>query len=198
MPYSEQLDDRINAVIGDWGATRKKMFGGTCHLIHGNMMCGVYKDCLILRLGEEDGAAALKQPHTKPMDITGRPMKGWVMVEQAGLNEAALEDWLNKARRLVDSCHPNEVPVSGAGCKFPPAETPPGQTTPTAAPGSSFRHESAPANQPAAVCRRPREAAPVRATLELRMTRTGTRSGNRDRRPFRQTTAESSVSAAEE
>jgi hypothetical protein len=106
MPYDQQLDDRILGMIADWGTIRKKMFGGTCHLINGNMMCGVYKDYLILRLGEEAGTAALSQKHTRPFDITGRPMKGWVMVEQEGLNDAALQEWLDKARAFAQTLPP--------------------------------------------------------------------------------------------
>jgi hypothetical protein len=82
------------------------MFGGTCNLINGNMMCGVYKDYLILRLGEQEGAAALKRPHTKPFDITGKPMKGWIMVEQAGLTETAIEEWLHMAKRFAETLPP--------------------------------------------------------------------------------------------
>jgi hypothetical protein len=103
MPYDPQLDERVYRMIADWGTIRKKMFGGTCHLINGNMMCGVYRDYLILRLGEEAGTAALNQPHTKPFDITGRPMKGWVMVEQDGLTDAALSGWLGKARAFAET-----------------------------------------------------------------------------------------------
>ena len=106
MPYDLQLDERIQEMIADWGTIRKKMFGGTCHLIGGNMMCGVYRHYLILRLGEEAGRAALDQPHTKPMDITGRPMKGWVMVDQEGLTDAALKEWLNKARAFAGALPP--------------------------------------------------------------------------------------------
>lgn len=106
MPYNRELDDRINAVISGWGTIRKKMFGGTCHLHNGNMMCGVYKDYLILRLGEEEGTAALRKPHTKSFDITGKPMKGWVMVAQAGLTDAALEEWLQKAKSFAESLPP--------------------------------------------------------------------------------------------
>jgi hypothetical protein len=106
MPYNQELDDRINATIADWGTTRKKMFGGTCNLVNGNMMCGVYKDYLILRLGEEEGKAALREPHTKPFDITGKPMKGWVMVALDGLTGTALEEWLLKAKRFAETLPP--------------------------------------------------------------------------------------------
>jgi len=93
-------------MIADWGATRKKMFGGTCHLINGNMMCGVYRDHLILRLGEDAGTASLNKLHTKPFDITGRPMKGWIMVEQEGLTDSTLKEWLGKAKTFAESLPP--------------------------------------------------------------------------------------------
>ena len=106
MPNDSQLDGRIGGMIADWGTVRKKMFGGTCHLISGNMMCGVYRNYLILRLGEEVGTAALNKPHTKPFDVTGRPMKGWIMVEQEGLTDSALKQWLVKAKAFAESLPP--------------------------------------------------------------------------------------------
>ena len=106
MPYDQELDDRIVAVIADWETVRKKMFGGTCHLLNGNMLCGVYKEYLILRLGEKAGEAALEKAHTKALDITGKPMKGWVMVEQDGLDDNALREWLDKAKRFVQTLPP--------------------------------------------------------------------------------------------
>ncbi len=98
MPYDEKVDARIAEVVEGWGATKKKMFGGTCYLLAGNMMCGVYRDKLILRLGEAQAAAALRRPHVSAFDITGRAMKGWVMVEGAGFKGAALGRWLGQAR----------------------------------------------------------------------------------------------------
>jgi TfoX/Sxy family transcriptional regulator of competence genes len=78
------------------------MFGGICHLLNGNMFCGVYKDFLILRLGEENAERALRLSVVKPFDITGRPMKGWVMVEEDGFKkEEELEAWLNQAKAFV-------------------------------------------------------------------------------------------------
>jgi TfoX/Sxy family transcriptional regulator of competence genes len=103
MPYSEALDSRIIRALSGWGAARKMMFGGTCHFIRGNMMCGVYKDSLVLRLGDEEAGRALKEPHTAPFDVTGKPMKGWVMVEKDGLEGQHLERWLEKAIIFVES-----------------------------------------------------------------------------------------------
>jgi hypothetical protein len=106
MPYDEQLDERLGAAVAGWGASRKKAFGGTCHLLNGNMLCGVQKDFLILRLGPEQAERALSQPHVKPFDITGRAMKGWVMVHKAGLGERALRQWLEQARSFVAALPP--------------------------------------------------------------------------------------------
>ena len=103
MPYDEEIESRINKVISRWKNTEaKKMFGGICHLLDGNMFCGVYKDFLILRLGEEESNAALKLPFVRPFDITGKPMKGWVMVEKEGFkSDDALRAWLFKAKKFV-------------------------------------------------------------------------------------------------
>jgi len=80
------------------------MFGGVCHLLDGNMFCGVYKGFLILHLGEEESGSALKSPFIRPFDITGKPMKGWVMVEKTGFkSDKALKDWLVKAKDFVST-----------------------------------------------------------------------------------------------
>jgi hypothetical protein len=106
MPYDQELDDRLNAAVAGWGTTRKKMFGGTCNLLNGNMLCGVYKDSLILRLGAEQAERLLARPHVKLFDITGKPMKGWVMVGRAGVSDADLRQWLAEARRFVATLPP--------------------------------------------------------------------------------------------
>lgn len=70
-----------------------------CYLLNGNMVCGVHKDFLILRLGEKTSENALKLPYVRPFDITGRAMKGWVMVEREGFSsENELGEWLKKAK----------------------------------------------------------------------------------------------------
>ena len=106
MAYDEKLDARVSTIVANWGATTKKMFGGTCHLLQGNMLCGVNTDQLIVRLGKEAGPAALEEPHTRPMDITGRPMKGWVIVSPKGYSGEALNEWLERARVFVSTLPP--------------------------------------------------------------------------------------------
>jgi len=108
MAYNEELDARIKKIVSRWKNTAdKKMFGGVCHLLGGNMFCGVYKDFLILRLGEENAKEAMKLPFVRPFDITGRPMKGWVMVDKGGFEtEEALKQWLEKAKKFASGLPP--------------------------------------------------------------------------------------------
>jgi len=105
MPYDTGIEKRINQIMARWkNVSSKKMFGGICCLLNGNMVCGVYKDFLILRLGEKEAAAALEKAHVKPFDITGKPMKGWVMVSEEGIaREADLKSWLQKAKKFVNT-----------------------------------------------------------------------------------------------
>ena len=116
MPYNKDLEARIQKIVLSWKKTdSKKMFGGVCHLLNGNMFCGVYKDFLILRLGEDKAAEALKLPHVKPFDITGRPMKGWVMVEEPGFaEEKKLKDRLETAKGFAK-------PLSSKSSVYPAA-----------------------------------------------------------------------------
>jgi len=75
----------------------KKMFGGVGFLVHGNMACGVNKDNLIVRVDPEKHSALLKKPHAKPFDLTGKPMKGWLLVEPDGCKTAKqLSAWVKE------------------------------------------------------------------------------------------------------
>ena len=78
------------------------MFGGVGFLLNGNLLVGVWKDSLIARLGPEGGDEALKEPHVSEFDITGRAMKGWVMVGPEGVeNDEQLTAWIERATRFV-------------------------------------------------------------------------------------------------
>jgi hypothetical protein len=99
MAYSESLVNRIRQIMGRRrGVTEKKMFGAICFLLNGNMCAGVWKNSLIARLSPEQGAQALLEPHVKVFDVTGKPMKGWVLVEADGVeNDEQLTEWIQKA-----------------------------------------------------------------------------------------------------
>jgi hypothetical protein len=73
-------------------------------MLRGNMFGGVYKDFLILRLGEKGAKEALRSEYARPFDITGRPMKGWVMISQEGFrSDEELEELLNEAKEFVET-----------------------------------------------------------------------------------------------
>ena len=103
MAFSESLAARIRAALpGKRGGEEKKMFGGIGFLLHGNMLVGVWKHSLIVRLGPDDGDTALLEPHVRVFDITGRPMKGWVLVEPEGVEaDDQLKEWIQRAIRFV-------------------------------------------------------------------------------------------------
>jgi TfoX/Sxy family transcriptional regulator of competence genes len=96
MAYDELLGVRIQAALSDQpGLVEKKMFGGVCFMLNGNMACGVIKNDLIVRVGPENHVTALSRPHAHPFDFSGKPMAGWVTVSGAGVaTEKDLKEWL--------------------------------------------------------------------------------------------------------
>ncbi len=98
MAYDEGLAQRIREQMGNLpGCVEKKMFGGVGFMLHGNMACGVNGSDLIVRVGPEGYEAVLAEPHTKPFDMTGRPMKGWVVVEARGAEtDGDLHGWVQR------------------------------------------------------------------------------------------------------
>ena len=103
MAYDETLAERVRQRLARRkNVAEKKMFGGIGFLLIGNLLVGVWKDSLIARLGDEQGEASLLEPHVKEFDITGRPMKGWVLVEPDGAAEDdQLKDWIDRAMKFV-------------------------------------------------------------------------------------------------
>ena len=105
MPFSESLADRTRDVLSrERGVTEKKMFGSLCFLLGGKLLVGVWNESLIARLGPEQAAVALKQPHVGLFDVTGKPMKGWVVVKPEGLDrDADLKAWIRQAIGFVST-----------------------------------------------------------------------------------------------
>ena len=98
MAYDEDLAGRVRAVLpGGEAVTERRMFGGLAFMLGGHMFCGIVTDALMLRLGPEAADCALGQPHVRPMDFTGRPMKGMVFIDPDGLHGDALRRWVDAA-----------------------------------------------------------------------------------------------------
>jgi TfoX/Sxy family transcriptional regulator of competence genes len=105
MAYDENLVQRLRTHLdGVPGLTEKKMFGGVGFMVNGNMACGVHKQYFIARLSTEHYEQAMMKPHVKPFDITGRPMKGWIMVSAEGIgSEDDLKEWIQQGVTLARS-----------------------------------------------------------------------------------------------
>ncbi len=108
MPYNAALAERMRAEIKKLrGVQEKSMFGGIGFLINGNMACGIHKQDMIVRLNPDDFAAALKSPGARVFNMTGRPMKGWVMVSAEGhASDGSLRQWIRKSIEFARSLPP--------------------------------------------------------------------------------------------
>jgi hypothetical protein len=97
VPYNLELERRLDQLAGRFGAMpKKKMFGGVCYLLNGNMVFGIHKQSLIIRTSPEKAEALLKRDFVSIFDITGRPMKGWILVSPRGVEtDKQLLDFLN-------------------------------------------------------------------------------------------------------
>lgn len=103
MAFDPVLADRVRKALGGCRAVvEKKMFGGLAFMLRGHMCCGVLKDTLVLRLGEEGAAGAFREPNVKEMDFTGRAMKTMVIVAAEGVRtDEAVERWVGRAVEFV-------------------------------------------------------------------------------------------------
>lgn len=103
MAFDETLAERIrDCFTRHRNIEERKMFGGLCFLLSGNLLVGVWKDSLIARLGPDEGEAALLELHVRAFDITGKPMRNWVMVEPEGVeDDEQLKAWIERATKFV-------------------------------------------------------------------------------------------------
>src|SRR5262249_55605815 len=103
MAFDEALAGRIRRRLARRkNVEERRMFGGIGFLLNGNLLVGVWKESLVVRLGEEEGDEALKEPHVKEFDITGKPMRNWVLVGPEGVkDDEKLTDWIGRATRFV-------------------------------------------------------------------------------------------------
>ena len=104
MAFDESLAQRIRQRLARRkNVEEKKMFGGIGFLINGNLLVGVRKDSLLVRLGSEQGDEALKEAHVSEFKITGRgTMKGWIVIGLEGVqNDDQLNGWIQRAVKFV-------------------------------------------------------------------------------------------------
>ena len=108
MAYDETLADRVrDALAARDGLSERKMFGGIAFMLGGNMAVGVIGEDLMVRLDPGDAERALAEPHVRPMDFTGRPMKGMVFVApEATAADDALGEWVEAGADFASTLPP--------------------------------------------------------------------------------------------
>ena len=107
MPFDPHLANPMREPLKRRaGIVEKKMFGGYCWMLHGNMLCGVEVGRFMFRVGKELEAEALRRPGARPMDITGKPMRGFVWVDADAAIDAELTSWIDLAVRYVGALAP--------------------------------------------------------------------------------------------
>jgi TfoX/Sxy family transcriptional regulator of competence genes len=110
MAFNNSLATRIRDIVAKKrNIVEKKMFGGIGFLLNGNMLVGVWKDSLIARIGPDLYDAALRDDFVVEFDITGRAMKGWVMIQPDGIDtDAQLSHWIQASLKFVETLPPKE------------------------------------------------------------------------------------------
>jgi TfoX/Sxy family transcriptional regulator of competence genes len=105
VPIDEKVAQRIrNLLKGRHSVEEKRMFGGVAFMVNGHMCCGVLKNELVLRVGREEYEEAISHPHTRPMDFTGRPMRGLLYVSPPGFRSArSLRAWVRRSLQFVST-----------------------------------------------------------------------------------------------
>jgi hypothetical protein len=108
VAFDEALAARVRGALrARKGIAEKKMFGGIAFLLNGNMSCGVHGDELIVRLDPEHTEQALREPHVRVFDLTGRPMKGWLLVARDGVAaDDDLRSWIGRGVEYARSLLP--------------------------------------------------------------------------------------------
>lgn len=113
MAYHERLAERIRGYFKRRkGVEEKRMFGGLCFMLNGHMCCGIEKDRLMVRVMPDRYEALLKKPHAHKMDFTGKPLKGFLFISEAGYRTASgLDSWLDEAVECATSKPPKKKKV---------------------------------------------------------------------------------------
>jgi hypothetical protein len=107
MAFDELLADRVRTCLRQVaGVSEKKMFGGLAFMTGGHLTVGVYGDGLIARIGAQDMDAATAGAGVRPFDMTGRPMRGIVVIDSAVLDDNTLGCWIGQARSYVAGLPP--------------------------------------------------------------------------------------------
>jgi TfoX/Sxy family transcriptional regulator of competence genes len=109
MAYDEELAARVREQLSDQdGVSEKRMFGGLAFMLDGNMTVGLSGGGeLMVRVGPDGTEQALAEPHTRLFDMTGRPMRGWILVAPEGITtKRALSRWMRRGVQFARTLPP--------------------------------------------------------------------------------------------
>ena len=106
MAFDESLATRVRLHLASDLFTEHRVFGGVVFLVNGNMACGIIRDELLVRTGLANFEPAISRPFARPMDFTGRPMRGMVIVSRDGLDDESLADWVALGQTFARSLPP--------------------------------------------------------------------------------------------
>jgi hypothetical protein len=107
MAVDEDLGERVRVALAGTGTVREvRMFGGLCFMLNGNMVAGISKRGLMVRVGKDQQPSALARPGAKRMEMTGRPMEGYIFVDPPPPDDRSLQDWLALAVAFVKTLPP--------------------------------------------------------------------------------------------
>jgi len=108
MAYDEGLAQRLREIFGAHSdVVEKKMFGGIAFMVSGHMCCGVVDDILMARVGPDQYQMALGRPHTREMNFTGKPLRGFVYVDPEGItSQEALQTWVDLCGNFIETLPP--------------------------------------------------------------------------------------------
>ena len=108
MAFDEGLAQRLREILAAReDVVEKRMFGGLAFMVSGNMCCGVLGEDLMARVGPAQYASVLQLPHARPMDFTGKPLKGFVYVGHEGIaSDDDLAVWVGLCLEFTDSLPP--------------------------------------------------------------------------------------------
>jgi len=110
MAFDEDLANRVRKILAKVdGVSEKKMFGGLCFLINGNMALGLANDDLMIRVGPESYEKMLAKPNVRKMDFTGKPLKGFLYVGTKGTDsDKDLKKWVSRSIEFAMSLPPKD------------------------------------------------------------------------------------------
>lgn len=105
MSFDEDLANRVRKILAKVdGVSEKKMFGGLCFLINGNMAIGLVNDDLMIRVGPNSYEKLLAQPNVRIMDFTRKPLKGFLYIGSKGTDsDKDLRKWMSKGIEFAGS-----------------------------------------------------------------------------------------------